>query len=317
MIETGLGAALGWGLGSSMGNFINNFRARKTALHRLEQELSLMDDPNIPGHFYAWRCGEDDEFSTNAIIVILDTTSIYFGGTFHFEIRFREDHPRSPPSVRIITPIHHINFGKAGPLECAFGMIHKQWNASYSMATILMHLSDLISHPTEDKHCKYWKLEEYKTRSNHFENVARHQILSHAWDPLAFFLARRCMLRFYPMLKDMNITYSQLKYGIWSSLHELQDVDEMQHLNIPSIIALARRGQESVEVPWSPAEHEKYFFMFDTHFRITVRTLLLLYMRAIKGLPPFILDENMAEELFFVVFQYLAPRCIPKCLLKQ
>jgi ubiquitin-protein ligase len=309
MIETSLGALLGWGLGSNLGNFFNSFRTRKVASQRLEEELAQMDDPDIPDNFYAWQFPEDDEFVVHCIVVVMDAYSVYYGGTFLIDFHFHDCHPMKPPNVQFLTPLHHVNVGKSSILSCSFPLLYEQWNPQLTIASLLSEISELISHPTIDPECRFEKAQAFQSDPELFEEYARYLAVKFAWNPLAYVLASRSALNKYPLFLRLNSPCGEIQ--------RKRSPPGGQQKELEQVRAYTVEMAEKEVVPWAPKYHNTWAYKFDAPFRSTVRVLFLLHSRVCfegNSYVPCMLSA-LAKELLCVVCQYLSPHSIPRCIL--
>eukprot|EP01012_Entosiphon_sulcatum_P011456 TRINITY_DN16970_c0_g1_i1.p1 TRINITY_DN16970_c0_g1~~TRINITY_DN16970_c0_g1_i1.p1 ORF type:complete len:398 (+),score=46.31 TRINITY_DN16970_c0_g1_i1:66-1196(+) len=327
LIETGLGAILGWGLGQGLGNLINDFRLKRVALQRIELEFQQLQDPSMPGYFYAWR-DSDDEFVVFGMFVILDQTSPYYPGCYEFEFKYHEHHPRYPPTLRFLTPIMHPNLLKGCPLEAAFPLLFDQWNHAFGIAAVIASLADLVTHPVEDEDEQ--TLKEYRENTQAFTQQAQFYNATRAWDPLGFFLATHALAKLYKPLKDAGISLDDLRR---STIEDLRAVvgAELEKDAATAIEAASQGNELAAEAAWSPHLHQMWCYRFEREFQARVRTLMLIRWRLSFGSsapssssssssimrsakPPSPLGV-LPLELLCMVVQYAAPHSLPRCLL--
>ena len=69
----------------------------------------------------------------------------YENGKFELLFKFEDNYPISPPSVRFITPIIHINVFSDGKI--CIDILQDQWAPSLSVRTILYSLMSLLNEP--------------------------------------------------------------------------------------------------------------------------------------------------------------------------
>ena len=98
--------------------------------------VSLFDDAN----YYQWR-----------VILNAPKGSLYKGGIFTIKLTFPKDYPSSPPELRFLTPIYHLNVNSfKGP---NLGIVRidliENWKPSITVHDILLNLYSTIFYLTD------------------------------------------------------------------------------------------------------------------------------------------------------------------------
>jgi len=76
------------------------------------------------------------------------TATPYEGYEFDLDITLLEDYPRSPPNVKYITNIQHLNVNAQG--DICVDIFQKNWNPTSKISSILISLQSLLSDPNPD-----------------------------------------------------------------------------------------------------------------------------------------------------------------------
>ncbi|AFZ79148.1 ubiquitin-conjugating enzyme E2, putative [Theileria equi strain WA] len=71
--------------------------------------------------------------------------SIWECGTFHLIIKFSEDYPTKPPSVRFLSKMFHPNIYGDGKI--CLDILQNQWTPMYDIASVLMSIQSLLNDP--------------------------------------------------------------------------------------------------------------------------------------------------------------------------
>lgn len=71
--------------------------------------------------------------------------SLYEGHKFKLSIDLQDDYPFSPPSVKFLTPIKHLNVNSTGNI--CLDLLKDNWKPLMSIKSILMSIILLLSEP--------------------------------------------------------------------------------------------------------------------------------------------------------------------------
>jgi ubiquitin-conjugating enzyme E2 A len=72
--------------------------------------------------------------------------TFYEDGIFDMLIRFDEDYPVKPPSVKFLTPMFHPNIYRDGKI-CVDILQYHEWTPSQNIRTILISIQSLLMDP--------------------------------------------------------------------------------------------------------------------------------------------------------------------------
>eukprot|EP01122_Echinamoeba_exundans_P015557 TRINITY_DN7433_c0_g1_i1.p2 TRINITY_DN7433_c0_g1~~TRINITY_DN7433_c0_g1_i1.p2 ORF type:complete len:532 (-),score=63.82 TRINITY_DN7433_c0_g1_i1:3733-5328(-) len=103
----------------------------------------------VDGNYFLWRVALDNTFGTSPIGQdLLLYSSLYGQNTIDLEIRFAQDHPLSPPAVRVVSP----RFRAAGGTPLCLGgvldsslLTEQRWTPISTIDAIVEEMKQLIS----------------------------------------------------------------------------------------------------------------------------------------------------------------------------
>ena len=101
----------------------------------------------LPDHITVRQDDENDfQNHTGTIFIPLDTESPYAGGTFVVKITIPNDYPFSPPKMKMVTNINHMNFNINNSFEL-YILLSGNWSCAYKFRTVLLNIYELIIEP--------------------------------------------------------------------------------------------------------------------------------------------------------------------------
>lgn len=119
--------------------------------------------------------------------------TLYMGGYFKARMKFPNDYPYSPPSIRFLTKVWHPNVYENGDL--CISILHppvddlysgelpcERWNPTQSVRTILLSVISLLNEPNTsspanvDASVMYRRWRDTKGRDKEYENIIRKQV---------------------------------------------------------------------------------------------------------------------------------------------
>ena len=98
--------------------------------------------------------------------------TIYEGARFRLTLKFSEDYPSSPPSVRFISKIYHPNVYGDG--DICLNVLQQEWSPALGVKSLLLTLQQLLNEPNADDPTNAVAAEEYKNDyETYCENVRK------------------------------------------------------------------------------------------------------------------------------------------------
>lgn len=108
---------------------------------RLTRELAKLKDEKIDG---IKILDPKDLRKWNAIVTGPSDTP-YANHQFNMEIKFNDDYPVKPPSVKFVSPIFHPNVYRDGKI--CVDILQGEWSPAQNVRTILVSIRSLLMDP--------------------------------------------------------------------------------------------------------------------------------------------------------------------------
>ncbi|CAB3385141.1 Hypothetical predicted protein [Cloeon dipterum] len=161
-----------------------------SALRTLSLELKSLQEEPVEG--FRVKLVNDD-LCTWEVAIFGPPETLYQGGYFKAQMRFPQDYPYSPPSIRFLTKVWHPNVYENGDL--CISILHppvddpqsgempcERWNPTQNVRTILLSVISLLNEPNTyspanvDASVMYrrWKTSEGKDKE--YKNIIRKQV---------------------------------------------------------------------------------------------------------------------------------------------
>lgn len=117
-----------------------------SSLQRINKELySLVKGEGAPD-ITAGPKGDDPTQWVASIVGPRGTP--YEAGIFFLSVDFPEDYPFSPPAIKFLTKIYHMNVGEDGEIQ--LDILGQNWSPALTVAKVLLSIVSLLSHPDPD-----------------------------------------------------------------------------------------------------------------------------------------------------------------------
>ena len=104
--------------------------------------------------------------------------SPYEEGTFDMLIRFDEDYPVKPPSVKFITPMYHPNVHRDGKI--CVDILQHEWSPTQNVRTILLSVMSLLTDPNPSSPANREAAELYLKDKKEYETKVRNYVKENA-----------------------------------------------------------------------------------------------------------------------------------------
>jgi ubiquitin-conjugating enzyme E2 N len=111
------------------------------------------------------------------IVILGPAFSPYAGGTFRIKLRFPEEYPFSPPSVKFLTKIYHPNVTAAEGEVCP-DLLRENWKPHLNIRYVMECLRTLLICPNPDNALEENMGIQYK------ENRAEFDVMAQKWTKL-------------------------------------------------------------------------------------------------------------------------------------
>ena len=89
--------------------------------------------------------GYIDDFKIWDATIIGPSDSPYTGGIFKLSIKFGDEYPFKPPTIKFITPVLHPNIDKFGNI--CLDILNVNWSPILSISKLLLSISSLLNDP--------------------------------------------------------------------------------------------------------------------------------------------------------------------------
>ncbi|KAI9930033.1 hypothetical protein ASPWEDRAFT_99354 [Aspergillus wentii DTO 134E9] len=98
---------------------------------------------------------DDDIFSWNVGLIVVNPESLYYGGYFRASMNFPKNYPYSPPEFRFLRPLYHPNIYKDGKLcisilhapgedEMSGELASERWSPAQRVESVLISILSLL-----------------------------------------------------------------------------------------------------------------------------------------------------------------------------
>lgn len=109
----------------------------------------------------------DDNIYHWNVILYGPQDSLYTGCNFKLDITIPYDYPFSPPHVKFLTPIQHLNINNKG--DICLNILKNDWAPSQNIKTVILSILLLLSHPNPDDPFNSELAELYRKNEKDYE----------------------------------------------------------------------------------------------------------------------------------------------------
>lgn len=114
-------------------------------LRRIQNEVKSLENNTAEYEkMFSVNMVEDDMYHWHAILYG-PPDSLYHGYNFKLDIVLPSDYPYSPPRVKFITPIKHVNVNSEG--DICLDILKGNWIPSQNIRSILLSIRLLLAEP--------------------------------------------------------------------------------------------------------------------------------------------------------------------------
>eukprot|EP00095_Tigriopus_kingsejongensis_P001341 maker-scaffold1057_size73593-snap-gene-0.30 protein:Tk01341 transcript:maker-scaffold1057_size73593-snap-gene-0.30-mRNA-1 annotation:"ubiquitin-conjugating enzyme e2-32 kda" len=162
-----------------------------SAIRALSLELkSLMEEP-LEGT--RTKLVNEDNLFEWEMAIFGPPDTLYQGGYFKTQLKFPNDYPYSPPTVRFLTKVWHPNVYENGDL--CISILHppvddpqsgelpcERWNPTQNVRTIMLSVVSLLNEPNTyspanvDASVMYRRWRDSKGKDKEYENIIKKQV---------------------------------------------------------------------------------------------------------------------------------------------
>lgn len=160
------------------------------ATKALQQELKGLQKEPLEG--FTVKLVNDNLFEWE-VAIFGPPNTLYQGGYFKSVIKFPQDYPYNPPSVRFSTKMWHPNIYENG--DVCISILHppvddptntelpsEKWNPAQNVRTVMMSIISLLNEPNTfspanvDASVMYRRYIDSKTADKEYENIIKKQV---------------------------------------------------------------------------------------------------------------------------------------------
>lgn len=161
-----------------------------SAVRALALEYKSLQDEPVEG--FRVKLVNDDMFDWE-VAIFGPPDTLYEGGYFKAQMRFPQDYPYSPPSIRFLTKVWHPNVYENGDL--CISILHppvddpqsgempcERWNPTQNVRTILLSVISLLNEPNTfspanvDASVMYRRWKHSDGKDKEYKNIIRKQV---------------------------------------------------------------------------------------------------------------------------------------------
>ncbi|XP_034106551.1 ubiquitin-conjugating enzyme E2 R2 isoform X1 [Drosophila albomicans] len=164
-----------------------------SAVRALAMEYKSLQEEPVEG--FRVKLMNDDNLFEWEVAIFGPPDTLYQGGYFKAHMKFPNDYPYSPPSIRFLTKVWHPNVYENGDL--CISILHppvddpqsgelpcERWNPTQNVRTILLSVISLLNEPNTyspanvDASVMYRRWRDSQGKDNEYPNIIRKQALA-------------------------------------------------------------------------------------------------------------------------------------------
>jgi ubiquitin-conjugating enzyme E2 R len=162
-----------------------------SAVRSLQLELKSLHEEPVEG--FRVRLQNDEDMFVWDVAIFGPPDTLYVGGYFKALMKFPNDYPYSPPTVRFLCKMWHPNVYESG--DVCISILHppvddpqsgelpsERWNPTQNVRTILLSIISLLNEPNTsspanvDASVMFRRWRDSKGANRDYENIVRKQV---------------------------------------------------------------------------------------------------------------------------------------------
>jgi len=163
----------------------------QAAIRALQSELKRIQDEPVEG--FRVNLINDDNLFEWEVAIFGPPDTLYAGGYFKAHMKFPNDYPYSPPSIKFLTKMWHPNIYENG--EVCISILHppiddphsgelpsERWNPAQNVRTVLLSIISLLNEPNTsspanvDASIMFRRWRESKQKDKEYESIIKRQV---------------------------------------------------------------------------------------------------------------------------------------------
>lgn len=109
---------------------------------------------------------KDDNIYHWQAVIFGPVDSLYEGYKFELDIHLPDNYPFSPPNVKFLTPIQHVNVNAKG--DICLDILKNNWTPSLNIQSVIVSLGQLLTYPNTDDPFNSDLAELYRTNKKEY-----------------------------------------------------------------------------------------------------------------------------------------------------
>lgn len=97
--------------------------------------------------------------------------TLYENYQFQISIKLHDLYPQSPPTVKFVTRIEHLNINNCG--DICMDILKDKWKSFITLTSILKSIVELLGYPNQDDTFNNTLFELYRTDKNKYESLIK------------------------------------------------------------------------------------------------------------------------------------------------
>ncbi|XP_014239513.1 ubiquitin-conjugating enzyme E2 R2-like [Cimex lectularius] len=164
-----------------------------SAIKALALEYKNLQEEPLEG--FQVKLAKEDSLFEWEVAIFGPPETLYQGGYFKARMKFPQDYPYSPPSIKFLTKVWHPNVYESGDL--CISILHppvddpqsgelpcERWNPTQTVRTILLSVVSLLNEPNTfspanvDASVMYRRWRDSKGQDKEYEEIIKRQVMS-------------------------------------------------------------------------------------------------------------------------------------------